>query len=42
VEITNGSLKFIVISVYFDKENPIELGLLKIEAVMQHAIGQDY
>jgi len=39
VEIINGSLKFILVSTYFDRENPAELDLVKIEAVMQHAKG---
>jgi hypothetical protein len=41
VEIINGSLKFILVSMYFDREHPIELDLVKIEAVMQHAKGAE-
>jgi len=39
VEIIKGSLKIILVSMYFDRENPIEHDLVKIEAVMRHAKG---
>jgi len=39
VEITNGSSKFILVSMYLDRENQIELDLVKIEAANRHAKG---
>jgi len=39
VEILKGSLKIILVSMYFDKETPIEHDLSKIEAVLRHAKG---
>jgi hypothetical protein len=40
VEVIKGSLKFIIISMYFDGGNPIQRDLVKIEAVLQHAKGK--
>jgi hypothetical protein len=39
VEITNGSSKFILVSMYLDRENQIEIDLVKIEAAIRHAKG---
>jgi hypothetical protein len=39
VEIIKGSLKIILVSMYFDRETPIEHDLVKFEVVMRHAKG---
>jgi hypothetical protein len=39
VDIIRSSLKIIVTSVHFDRENPIERDVTKIEAIMYHANG---
>ena len=40
VEILKGSPKIILVSMYFERENPIEHDLSKIEAVLRHAKGK--
>jgi hypothetical protein len=39
LEIISGSSKIILVSMYFDREKPIELEMSKIEAAMHHAKG---
>jgi len=39
VEILKGSLKISLVSMYLDREIPIEHDLSKIEAVLRHAKG---
>jgi hypothetical protein len=39
LEIIKGSLKIILVSMYFDRETPIEHDLVKIEAMMRHGKG---
>jgi sugar/nucleoside kinase (ribokinase family) len=39
VEIIKGSLKTILVSMYFDRENLIEHASVKIEALLRHAKG---
>jgi len=40
MEIIKGILKIILVSMYFDRETPIEHDLVKIEAVTRHAKGK--
>jgi len=39
LEIIKGSLKIILVSMYFDEENLIEHDLVKIEVLLRHSKG---
>jgi hypothetical protein len=41
VEIIKGNLKIILVSMYFDRETPIEHDLVKTEEVMRYAKGTE-